>query len=218
MTKILAVADEVEESLYASRLDEIDPDLVLACGDLPFDYLEYLVTRTNVPLLYVPGNHDPDLRERSELVWPPTPQLRGLEDPPGPQGCVNVDGRVLDAAGVRIAGLGGSVRYKDGPNQYTQREMRGRARRLRRRVARRRLRDRRGVDVLVTHAPPRGLGDDGDPAHVGIEALRGLIERIHPALVLHGHIHPYGSDRPDRAIGATRILNVVPSRVVELEP
>ncbi|HEV8621422.1 MAG TPA: metallophosphoesterase, partial [Actinomycetota bacterium] len=148
MPRILAVADEVEESLGREALAQLRPDLVLSAGDLPFDYLEYLVTALNVPLLYVPGNHDPSLRERrDELAWPPSISLRDARDPVGPLGCTNVDGRIEDVGGIRVAGLGGSIRYREGPNQYTQKEMRRRARRLRRRVAVRGLRGRRGVDV-----------------------------------------------------------------------
>ena len=58
-TKILIVADEVTPRLDRPEVKDLRPDLVVSCGDLPFDYLEYLVTVLNVPLVYVPGNHDP---------------------------------------------------------------------------------------------------------------------------------------------------------------
>jgi Icc-related predicted phosphoesterase len=117
-----------------------------------------------------------------------------------------------------VVGLGGSVRYRSGPNQYTQREMRRRARRVARRARWRRMRDGRGVDLLITHAPPKGLGDEDDRAHEGFEAFHGLVERLRPKLLLHGHIHPYGVPRPDRAMGQTRVINVVPFRVIDLPP
>ncbi|MFB3737339.1 MAG: metallophosphoesterase [Candidatus Velamenicoccus archaeovorus] len=218
MTTILAVSDEIDETLYDGGADRPRPDLVISCGDLPFDYLEYLVTRLSVPVLYVPGNHDPDLRARGEPVYPPGPRVEAFEDPPGPGGGTNVDGRIVGVKGVRVAGLGGSIRYRPGPNQYTQAEMRRRARRLRWRAAREGACARGGVDVLVTHAPPRGLGDGDDPAHVGIEALEPLVRRLEPRLLLHGHVHPYGMKQPDRLIGSTQVVNVVPSRLLELEP
>ena len=90
---------------------------MLGCGDLPFDYLEYLVSRLDVPLLYVPGNHDASL-QMPDMTWMP---LRSeLRPMPGPQGCVNIDGRLVEVAGLRIAGLGGSLRYKEGANQYSR--------------------------------------------------------------------------------------------------
>jgi len=226
MPRILAVADEVDESLGGEALAQLRPDLVLSAGDLPFDYLEYLVTVLNVPLLYVPGNHDPELRERGgELAWPPSLELKDARDPVGPLGCTNVDGRIEDVAGIRVAGLGGSVRYREGPNQYTQKEMRRRARRLRRRARRLRrraaargLRGRSGIDVLLTHAPPLGVGDEDDPAHQGFQAFLQLVERLSPKLLVHGHIHPYGQARPDRQLGTTTVVKAVPFRLLEVEP
>ena len=218
MTRILAIADEVSEALYGGSLSDLKPELVVSCGDLPFEYLEYIVTMLSVPLLYVPGNHDPDLRARQEPVSPLWPVLSGLRESPGPAGCTNVDGRIVDVAGLRIAGLGGSARYSGGPNQYTESQMRRRTARLRRRAALRRLRDRRGIDVLVSHAPPLGIGDDDDPAHRGFASFLGLIERLHPKLLLHGHIHPYGRTLPDRTLDGTRIANAIPYRLLEVEP
>src|SRR6267378_872197 len=123
MTRILAIADEVDEALHTDKLGRLRPDLVVSCGDLPFDYLEYIASCVDVPVLYVPGNHDPELRS-PDPTWAP---LRS--DPPrlGPQGADNADGRIVVAAGLRIAGLGGSMRYRPGPHQYTDAEMRWRA-------------------------------------------------------------------------------------------
>jgi Icc-related predicted phosphoesterase len=217
MTRILAIADEP----FPGLPDVLDsrPDLVLSCGDLPWEDLERIVDLANVPLLYVPGNHDPALVASSgHRVWPPSIEIRDLEDPPGPRGCISVDGRIEDARGLRVAGLGGSVRYREGPNQYTQKEMFRRARRLARRARFKRRRDGHGVDVLITHAPPKGLGDEDDRAHEGFEALHGLVERLRPRLLLHGHVHPFGIARPDRMLGETRVVNVVPYKLLELEP
>jgi hypothetical protein len=217
MARILAIADEP----YPGLPDVLDtgPDVVVSCGDLPWDDLERIVDVANVPLLFVPGNHDPALTPRPEgPMWPPLLPQPDLMEPLGPRGCTSVDGRIEDAAGLRIAGLGGSIRYRRGPNQYTQSEMSRRARRLARRAFFKRLRDGRGVDVLATHSPPKGLGDEDDPAHEGFEVLHGLVRRLRPKLLLHGHIHPYGIPRPDRYIDDTRVINVVPFKVIDVEP
>lgn len=214
MVRILAVSDVVEEGLRSSAR-RLDADLVVACGDLPFDYLEHVMTVANVPLVYVPGNHDPDLRRRRPGGWPPPPPELRDADPPGPLGGINVDGRVVEELGLRVAGLGGSHRYREGPNQYTQHEMRRRARALVRRSRWRRPRGRM-VDVLVTHAASAGLGDDDDLAHVGFEAFRDLYPALEPRLHLHGHVHPHGGSAPERTVGRTRIVNVIPHRVVEV--
>lgn len=217
MPRILAVADEPQPGIE-SLLAEVRPDLVLSCGDLPWDELERIVDLANVALLFVPGNHDPALTPTSgRSPYPLTISNPHLEDPPGPLGCVHLDGRIEDAAGLRLAGLGGSVRYREGPNQYTQAEMARRARRLARRAQRRGRRDRRGVDVLIAHSPPKGLGDGEDRAHEGFEAFHALVRRVRPRLLLHGHVHPYGLEQPDRFIDDTRVINVVPFKVIEIE-
>jgi Icc-related predicted phosphoesterase len=216
MPRILAVADEPFPGL--PDLLHARPDVVLSCGDIPWEDLERVVDTVNAPLLFVPGNHDPALKPApAALLGVPTIANPQLDDLPGPRGGTNVDGRVEDAVGLRIAGLGGSIRYRPGPNQYTQAEMRTRARRLRRRVAWRRLRDGRGVDVLIAHSPPRGLGDEDDRPHEGFDAFHDLIRRLRPKLFLHGHVHPYGIARPDRYVDGTRIVNVVPYRVMDLD-
>jgi Icc-related predicted phosphoesterase len=138
--------------------------------------------------------------------------------PPWPPGAVNADGRVVDVAGLRVAGLGGCVRYRDGPNQYTDGQLARRARRLRRRAQWRRMRDGRSVDVLLTHAPPRGVGDGDDPPHRGFSALPRLIARLRPALLLHGHVHPYGMPTPDLRLGDTVVRNVVGRHVFDVTP
>jgi hypothetical protein len=220
MTRILAIADEVDDSLYCERVIRLDPDLVVACGDLPFDYLEYIVTMTNVPLLYVPGNHDPDLRrplpegDPASFVKPFSFQNWGGE-PPGPAGCINIDGRIADAAGLRLAGLGGSLRYKPGPNQYTQPQMGRRALRLEIRGRLRCRRDGRQVDVLVTHAAPFGVGDGDDPPHHGFKAFHRLVAKLSPRLLVHGHVHPYGRIVARHTMGSAEVVNVVGHRLLE---
>jgi Icc-related predicted phosphoesterase len=189
----------------------VRPDFVLSCGDLPFDYLEYLVSRLDVPLLYVPGNHDPNLKP-PDLTWMP---LRFELPTSGPAGCDNIDGRVVEVRGFRVAGLGGSVRYKRGPNQYSQAQMNRRALSLAVKLGLKRVREGRKLDVLVTHAPPLGLVPATDAAHAGFAAFTRLIEQFQPLLYVHGHVHPYGRHFAERRIGVTRVINSIPSRIIE---
>jgi len=202
----------VDESLYGDKLPTLAPDLVVSCGDLPFDYLEYLVTRANVPLLYVPGNHDPNVKP-PDTTWTP---LHAEMPVPGAQGCENLDGRVVDVNGVRIAGLGGSLRYKEGPNQYTQAQMLRRAVSLELWISLKRVRRGRKLDILVTHAPPFGVAEAKDETHQGFKAFNRLIKKFHPLLLVHGHVHPYGRTLPELRLEGTRIVNAVPSRTIEI--
>jgi uncharacterized protein len=207
VTRVLALADEETSLAYSGGFQHLAPDLIVACGDLSFEYLEYVVTMVAKPLVWVPGNHDPEMNEPAPLP------LRFAPERPGPQGCINIDGRVVEIAGVRVGGLGGSLRYRPGPHQYTQEQMGVRARRLRRRAGR-----RRRLDILVTHAPPRGLGDEEDLCHQGFSAYQKLIERTAPSLHVHGHIHPHEGACPDRMLNGTRIVNAIPYKLLELEP
>ena len=166
--RILVVADE--ESKYywdyyrPGRLDGID--LILSCGDLKADYLTFLVTMGHAPLLYVHGNHDVGYERRP------------------PEGCVCVEDRVLNMAGLRILGLGGSPLYNGGAHQYTEKQMKRRIWRLWLPLWR-----RRGFDILVTHAPALGLGDGKSLTHTGFQSFRTLMERYRPAFFVHGHVH-----------------------------
>jgi calcineurin-like phosphoesterase family protein len=212
MTRILAIADELDEGLYTDKLIRLRPDLVVSAGDLPFDYLEYIVSRLDVPLVYVPGNHDAELRS-SAPTWTPV----GTDAPEqGPLGCVNADGRVVVAAGLRIAGLGGSMRYRRGPNQYTEAEMRWRALSLEVRIRLNPARGARTVDVLLTHAPPLGWGAPDDLAHRGFASFVRLVKDLTPRLLIHGHVHPYGRTQPERKLAGTQIVNAVPLRLIDL--
>jgi hypothetical protein len=207
--RILAVSDEVDERLSDDPRTAGPVDLMLACGDLPFEYLNVLQRWLDAPLAFVPGNHDPDVAGY-HLSRRGLPVRAGMPaTPPWPPGAVNADGRVVDLAGLRLAGLGGSVRYSDGPNQYSQRQQQRRARRVGNAARWRRWRDGRGVDIVLAHSPAAGVGDAPDPAHHGSTALVTLVERLEPPLLLHGHVPPYGPDRADLRIGTTVARNVV---------
>jgi Icc-related predicted phosphoesterase len=217
-TRILIVADEVSPRLDRPEVKEIRPDLVVSCGDLPYDYLEYLVSLLNVPLVFVPGNHDPSTdSQRRDAVDPESFSWAAhFDEDLRPHGCQNIDNKIVEVAGLRIAGLGGCIRYNEGPHQYTQREMAWRATKIEMRGRARGLK-RRKVDLLVTHAPPEGCGDGPDAAHKGIGALHRLTRVLAPQYLLHGHIHPHGFHKPDRRLGDTTVVNVVPFKILEIE-
>lgn len=218
MVRVLAVSDVVEDALLADLAPVRGAELILACGDLPFGYLDYLMNALDVPLVFVPGNHDPDVSgyrvSRAGLTLRAGLPARV----PWPDGAVSADGRVVDAAGLRVAGLGGCRRYRSGPNQYSDRQQARRARSLAVRARLRRLRDGRPVDVLLTHAPPRGMGDDADPVHRGFTAHRALIARLRPAVALHGHVLPAPGADAGRWLGETVVRNVTGRRLLDIEP
>lgn len=166
--RILVLADEESKSLWdffdKSKLDGID--LIISCGDLDPRYLSFLVTFSTVPLLYVHGNHD-DKYDRIP-----------------PEGCICIEDQIYVYNGVRILGLGGSMRYSSGKHQYTEKQMKQRVARLRFKLFR-----KGGFDILVTHAPAYQLNDGRDLPHQGFQAFRDLIEKYRPKYFLHGHVH-----------------------------
>jgi hypothetical protein len=215
---VLAVSDEVDDGLYADLSPVHTAQLILACGDLPFDYLGYLMNALDVPLVFVAGNHDPDLSGYRTSRAGLTMKAGFPHRPPWPDGAISAEIQIVDVAGLRVAGLGGCRRYRDGPNQYSDRQQARRARSLIRRAGLSRIRDGRRVDVLLTHAPPRGVGDGDDPTHQGFRALNGLAARLQPALLLHGHVRPAEATSPDRPLGRTVVRNVTGWHLLDIEP
>jgi Icc-related predicted phosphoesterase len=206
--KILAVSDVVVDRLYSPEVRVTFPalDLILGCGDLPYEYLEFLVSSFDVPLLYVPGNHDP-------LFDASNPASRA-------DGCDNIDLRVVQAKGLTLAGLGGGIRYHpDRPNQYSQAEMHLRATSLAPALLWNRFRPGGVLDIVVAHSPPRGIHDDDDLAHTGFDAFVNFIKFFKPRYFLHGHTMPPKSnlDPSSSRLGATLIININPYRLIEVE-
>lgn len=207
--KILAISDVVEERLYnpGTASSFADVDLVLSCGDLPWYYLEYLVTTLNKPLYYVFGNHEPAYGENGEK----------LKDVPG---CINLDGRVVHAQGLLIAGLEGSIRYRPhGEHQYTEWEMWGKIVRLLPKLIWNRITRGRYLDILVTHAPPAGIHDAKDRCHQGFRPYLWLMERFSPRYLIHGHTHMYmpNQERQTR-YKDTEVINAYGYVILDVEP
>lgn len=207
--KILAVSDKVVSRIYSPLVKDVyeDVDLVIGCGDLPFYYLEHIVTLLNVPVLYVHGNHDK-----------PTYREDGKEQMTA-EGCDLLEDRTLVVNGLIFAGLGGSMRYHpDAPNQYSEYEMRNRVIRLVPRLLYNKMKYGRYLDVLVTHSPPLGIHDGDDLPHKGFQSLVWLLERFKPRYMIHGHQHVYRNTTiTETRHHETTIVNVYPMRVFEWE-
>lgn len=187
--RILAIGDEESKYLWdffdKSKLEGID--LIISCGDLDPRYLTFLATLSNVPVLYVHGNHD----EMYETV--------------PPEGCICIEDKVYVHNGVRIMGLGGSMRYRPGSHQYTELEMRMRYVKMKLR-----FQFIGGVDILVTHAPARNLNDGDDLPHQGFQVFRSILDTYHPKYFLHGHVHmKYGrKHKREDVYEDTQVINV----------
>ena len=186
--KILVIGDHESKSLWdfydPSKLEGID--LIISCGDLSPRYLSFLVTLAHCPVLYIHGNHD----DKYEM----TPH----------EGCICVDDDLYVYEGIRILGLGGSMRYKPGNNQYTEKEMQHRVNRLRFQLFR-----RRGFDILLTHSPALGVNDGDDLPHKGFACFCTLMDKYKPKYFIHGHVHAtYGRKHKRLDLyGETQVIN-----------
>ena len=195
--KILIISDEECPFLWdyytPGKLDDID--LIISCGDLSSKYLSFLVTMARCPVLYVHGNHDTGYKQNP------------------PDGCDCIDDAIVVYNGVRIMGLGGCRKYHPGAHQYTEKQMR-----LRIALLTWKMKRLGGIDILVAHAPPEGLGDDDDPAHWGFAAFREFLDKHHPKYFVHGHVHmTYGHNIPRvRAYNGTTLINGYERYILEI--
>lgn len=196
--KILSVADTVVRPLL--ELVGGEPalagiDLILGCGDLPPEYLKDLRQRYDVPLFYVLGNHD----------------LRFKEAPP--VGCFHIDRKIVEFGSLKLTGFSGSRWYNGGINQYSEKEMNRFLKKMRFALWR-----SKGIDLVVTHAPPRFIGDAEDPCHRGFRSFRSFIDKYKPRYFIHGHIHALFEDDSERVtqFNSTSVINSYGYHVLEI--
>jgi Icc-related predicted phosphoesterase len=176
-----------------------DIELIVSCGDLPAVYLEFITSILNVPLFYVRGNHDE----------------RYTQHPPGGD---DLHGRLIHYGGLTFYGLEGSMRYNKSPIQYTDGEMTRKVIRAYPRLAYNKWRHG-GLDVLVTHSPPRGIHDADDLPHQGFKALLWFMDWYKPRYMLHGHVHTWDRRKQtETQYGNTCIMNINPVTVIDVEP
>ena len=195
--RILVVSDTELPGLYEyynpQRTKGVD--LIISCGDLKAKYLEFLTTVVNKPLLYVRGNHDTAYKENP------------------PEGCTCIEETEIVFEGLRIMGLGGSMKYNKSPFMYTEKQMRRRIRNVGMRLA-----AFEGVDIVVTHAPVYGYGDMDDLPHTGFDCFNDLLNKYHPMYLIHGHVHQeYGMfERKHLHPSGTEIINCYGSYLLEI--
>ncbi len=207
--KILAVSDKPDDLVYSANIRKRfgDVDLVLGCGDLPFRYLEYIVSMLRTKrLYYVFGNHQRMVRKSDGGVKV------------APEGCENIHGRVVNHGGLLIGGLEGSMRYSGGNHQYTELQMRWNIWKMVPQLYWNRLRHGRPIDILIAHAPPRGIGDGDDLCHRGFEAFLKFMDAFSPRYLIHGHVHLYRQDaQRRRQYGETTVINTYGHQVIEID-
>jgi Icc-related predicted phosphoesterase len=206
--RILAVSDRVLDQLYCSdvRYKFPDVDLIIGCGDLPFYYLEFLVSALDSSLIYVLGNHDggPQYTADGKVLT-------------SAQGGTNIHKRVVKHGELLVAGLEGSMRYRPkASHMYSESEMLWNVLAMVPQLMWNRWRYGRALDILVTHSPPFHIHDGEDVAHTGFKIFRSVMQWFQPKYLLHGHMHVYRNDVPKvTEFHQTKVINVYPYRVFE---
>lgn len=216
------MADHIDPLVYSTamkaRFSQVE--LVLGAGDLPLEYYSFIVSMLNVPLLFVYGNHNLSGLDayQGRHVATDTRALADQFQPSNAIGATFLEGRHYKHKKLLIAGLGGSMRYNDGEHQFTEFQMMVRVLGLAPRLWWNKLRHGRYLDILLTHAPPRGIHDKADKTHWGFKAFLTFMRWFEPRYLIHGHIHLYELNEVRRTeYRKTTILNCYDHLVLEVE-
>ena len=207
--KILCIADQIDPLVYSPSIKARyhDVDMVLSAGDLPLDYLDFVVSSLNCPLLFVYGNHH--LEKYNSY------SNKGKHDA---WGIIHVGSSVHREKGLIIAGLGGSMKYNRGTNQYSELQMLLEIWKLFPRLLFNRIFRGRWVDILLTHAAPLGIHDKTDLCHRGFKCFLWFMRCFKPRYLVHGHIHLYDlSELRTTTYKNTLVINAYSQYVINTE-
>lgn len=222
--KILCVADHIDPLVYSVNAKKRfeNAEMVISAGDLPMEYLGFLSSTLNKPVVFVFGNHNLQeyYRFKKHIPTRNSPQLNGHYN----SNIINYFGstyagdKVIRVNGLIIAGLGGSKRYNNGLNQYTEFQMFMKIIKLYPKLIWNRIFHGRYLDILLTHASPYEIGDKPDPCHQGFKIFRWFLRRFSPRYMLHGHIHLYDLNAQRiHHFGNTTIINVYDHYMLDTE-
>ncbi len=154
------------------------------------------------------GNHDP---EREYLSDGTTTT--------GPLGGVNLHCHTYKEKKLLLAGLEGSIRYRPGQFQYSQREMwENLLFHLVPRLLINKVRYGRYLDILVAHSPPFGIHNGDDHVHLGFKAFLWLMKVFKPQYLVHGHRHVYNPNEiTETQFSETKVINIYPYKILDIE-
>jgi Icc-related predicted phosphoesterase len=217
--KILCVSDQIDPLVYSSSIKRRfeDVDMVLSAGDLPLDYLEFIVSSLDKPLFFVFGNHNLNEFNYYRGMVNDRFGFSQMSDKIPGAGTVHIGGKVVKEGSLIIAGLGGSLRYNEGRNQFTDFQMYLEIMRLVPRLIFNKIKYGRYLDILLTHASPKGIHDRSDRCHQGFKAFLWFMKVFEPKYLIHGHIHLYDlSERRISEFLKTIVLNAYSHQIIEV--
>lgn len=218
--KLLCVSDFVDPMIYNQNVKEAFPDVdaVLCAGDLPLDYVDFIVSVLNKPTYWIFGNHN---LESFNSYHGEREIFPGSEDSKKFHGgfymgfktteCPNlliIDPKTGNQRPLLIAGISGSLKYNNGKCQYTDAQMKFKLLKMVPKLIKNKIKYGTYLDIFLTHASPRHIHDHEDPCHKGFECFNWFLQKYKPALMVHGHIHLY--DMREERIGKyyeTTVIN-----------
>jgi len=189
--KILCISDQIDPLVYTPSIKErfSDIDLILSAGDLPLDYLDFIISILNKPLFFVFGNHHTEELNHYKRIW--NVSLTENDDECYYCGAIHLGTKVKKEGNFILAGLGGSMRYNKGSNQFTDFQMLVEIIKLLPRLLLNKIFHGRYLDILLTHSPPKGIHDKNDMCHSGFKSYLWFMKTFKPKYLVHGHIHLY---------------------------
>jgi uncharacterized protein len=215
--RILCISDQVDPLVYSPRMRERFKDVgfVLSAGDLPSEYLGFITSMLNRDLVYITGNHDIDELEAHGMSRWNEDRIHATNSDTG---AVDAGFRIKIIEGLIILGLPGSMKYNKGSNQYSEFSMTFRIALLTPRLLLNRLFLGRAVDIVLTHASPRGIHDRDDICHRGFKCFLWLMRVFKPKWLVHGHIHLYDlGDVRASAYCETTVINAFGHWILDTE-
>lgn len=205
--EVLSISDKVVDFIFspACKTSFSNVDFVISCGDLPYYYVEYVQNGLGRDVFFVRGNH------ASKVEYSKSGNRTG------PLGATDLHCKVVHYKGLILAGVEGSIRYNMGDFQYTQGEMWANIFRIVPQLLLNRLTRGRYLDIFISHAPPRGIHDKSDQAHIGVNAFRWLLKAFKPRLHIHGHIHVYDQKEVIRTtFEKTTVINTYGFQITQI--
>ena len=191
--KILCVSDQIDPLIYTNSIKQryADVDLILSAGDLPMDYLDFIISTLNKPMFFVFGNHHTGDYQYYKNGSSSDPYSTNGDCDIHSVGGTHISAKVRREDGFIVAGLGGCMKYNRGENQFTEFEMKLQILKMIPALLINRLFRGRYLDILLTHASPRGIHDKEDKCHWGFDCFLWFMRVFRPKYLVHGHIHLY---------------------------
>jgi len=177
--------------------DQIDPLIYTDTVKQRYGDVDFILSAGDLPMEYL--NYIAGILEK--------PLFFVLGEHHAENGDANLDTKIYYRNGLMIAGLGGSLkRYnikilKLLPALVFNRIFRGRF-----------------PDILLTHAPPRGIHDKEGKHQLGFRAFLWFMRIFEPRYLVHGHIHLYDTqEHRETKYHKTLVINVYGHYLIDTE-